>query len=517
LTDSHIDTPSIGLGVSPHAKEQVAIDGGMQATSAAASDALDRSFVRGIAWLGTVRWLVQLITWGSTIVVARILSPEDYGLLSMGAVLLAFITLFSDSGIGATVVTARDISSEQIAQLNTAAAVLGVLSFGTACLAAIPVGRFYDQPALPAVIVAASVSMILASFRIIPGALLQRQLRFERLAVISGVQGLIQALTTVVLATMGYRYWSLVLGGVLGALFGTVATVFARPFAFRRPRWETLRPVFPFTRNVLFTRLFWYTYQNSDFIVAGKRLGREALGAYSYAWTLASMPVDKITALVGGVTPPMFAAVQNDIPALRRYFLLVIEGLAVVAFPLTIGIALVAQDLVPVVFGERWRFMTLPLQVLAAYASVRTISPPASQVLQVTGDTRFQMYQNALAAVALPSAFYVGSQWGTVGIALAWTVVHPAVIYLPVHARVFKRLNLSVVAYLRSLWPAVSGCLLMAAAVMLARFLVPTGTSLGVQLAIQILVGAIAYTGFLLLFHRHRVTGFLALWRQRPA
>lgn len=517
MTNPHPDNPAVDLGDAAQAKDRVAIDAGMQAASSASSTALDRSFARGIAWLGSVRWIVQLITWGTTIVVARILTPEDYGLLSMGAVLLAFITLFSESGIGTTVVTARDITTQQIAQLNAAGAIMGLLSFAVACLLAVPVARFYGEPALAPVVAVTSLTLVVAAFRIIPNALLQRELRFERLAVINGAQGLLQAFLTIILATLGFRYWSLVLGGLMGAVFASIATVASRPFAFSRPRWDTLRPMFPFTRNVFLSRLFWYSYQNSDFIVAGKRLGREALGGYGYAWTLASIPVDKITAIVGGVTPSMFAAVQHDIPALRRYFLLVVEGLAVVAFPLTIGIALVAGDLVPVVFGERWRFMTLPLQVLAAYASVRTIAPPASQVLLVTGDTRFQMYQNALAAVLFPVAFYVGSRWGVVGIAVAWIIVHPLVVYLPLHARALRRLELPVLGYLRALWPAVSGCLLMAAAVELVRFTAPRTTTEGVLLTIEVLVGAIAYSGCLFLFHRARLTAFLSLWRQRTA
>ena len=474
---------------------------------------LDRSFARGIAWLGGVKWIVQLLTWGTTIIVARILTPEDYGLLTMGAVLLAFITLLSESGLGITVVTVRDISAEQIAQINGAALLLGVSSFAAGSLAAFPVSWFYHAPALPPVIMALSSTLVISAFRTVPGALLQRDLRFPRLAAIDASQGLVQALTTVILAVAGFRYWSLVLGAIVGAAVGTAGAVLSRPYAIRWPRWRTLRPVLPFTRNMVVGRVFWYTYQNSDFIVAGKRLGAQALGAYSYAWTLASMPVDKLSGLLSSVTPPIFAAVQDDLPALRRYFLTVTEGLAVFAFPLTLGIALVASDLVPVVFGSRWLFMIAPLQVLAAYATIRTITPTASQVLVVTGDTRFLMYMSGVAALALPAAFYLGSRWGTIGIAIAWTVVHPLAVYFPVNARLFRRLELAIGSYLVALWPAVSGCLSMAAAVAGARAIVPGATKGSIRLVVEVAAGAIAYCACLLLFHRRRVKAFIGVWR----
>jgi PST family polysaccharide transporter len=516
MTTSSLDPTAVDGGVMLTVKDQLAIDGGLHAASIAAEAGLDRSFARGIAWQGSVKWIVQLVTWGTTIVVARILSPEDYGLLAMGTVLLAFIALASESGIGATIVTVRDITTEQIAQINGGAVLLGLASFTAACLAAFPVGWFYHSAALPPVIIAMSFTLVISSFRIVPGALLQRDLRFPRLAVLDAVQGLLQALTTVVFAVMGFRYWSLVLSALVGAAVGSAATVISRPYQLKLPRWKTLRPVLPFTRNVLMARLFWYAYQNSDFIIAGKRLGSQALGAYSYAWTLASMPIDKISALVSSVTPPIFAAVQHDIPALRRYFLTVTEGLAVFAFPLTLGLALVAPDLVPVVFGERWLSMIAPLQVLAAYSTIRTITPTVSQVLAVTGDTRFVMYMTGLGAFILPTSFYIGSRWGSVGIATAWAIAHPLVVYFPLNTRAFRRLELPIRDYLRALWPAVSGCLMMVAAITLVRVSLPMNPT-PARLGLQVLVGAIAYSACLLLFHRQRVTSFLANWRHQGA
>jgi O-antigen/teichoic acid export membrane protein len=211
LTTSPLDPAVVDAGGLSDAKDYLAVDGARHAASIAAGARLDRSFARGIAWQGSVKWIVQLVTWGTTIFVARILSPQDYGLLAMGAVLLAFIGLFSESGIGATIVTLRDITAEQIAQINGAAVLLGIVSFAAASLAAFPVGWFYHSSALPAVIIAMSFTLVISAFRVVPGALLQRDLRFPRVAVLDAGQGLIQAVATLVFAMLGFRYWSLVL------------------------------------------------------------------------------------------------------------------------------------------------------------------------------------------------------------------------------------------------------------------------------------------------------------------
>lgn len=499
-------------------KSEVAVDGGVGAATRVeagpSTDALDRRFVRGIAWQGGVKWGVQIVTWGTTIAVARILSPSDYGLLSMGNVLLTFITLLSESGLGITVVRTRPITSDQIAQINGAAVLLGLACFAVAATAAFPVSWFYRAPQLPPVIIAMSAALVISSFRVVPGALLQRDLRFPRLAVIDGAQGLLQASATVVLAILGFRYWSLVLGALLGAALSTIATVAMRPYRISRPRRSTLRPLFSFTREVVAARLLWYTYQDADFVVAGRRLGLQALGGYQYAWSLASLPIDKITALVASVTSPVFAAVQNEAGAMRRYFLSVTEGLAVVSFPLTIGMALVARELVPVVLGEKWAFMALTLQVLAVYASIRSITPIASQALTVMGETRIQMYLGVAAVAGLPTAFYIGSHWGAVGIAVAWSIAHPVFVYIPFTIRVFKRLGLSLATYLRALWPAISGCAAMTVAVILMRALAAGSVGRAGLLAIEVVAGGIAYSVWLLLFHGERVAKFRGLWRQ---
>src|SRR5439155_593304 len=116
--------------------------------------------------------------------------------------------------------------------------------------------------------------------------------------------------------------------------------------------------------------LGWYVSANTDFLVAGRILGKTALGFYNVAWTLASVPVDKVAALVGQVTPAFFSAVQTDRPAMRRYLLRITEGIALITFPVSLGLVLVARDFVLVVLGSKWEGTIAPLRLLAAYATL---------------------------------------------------------------------------------------------------------------------------------------------------
>src|SRR2546428_11159417 len=141
--------------------------------------ALDRSLVRGVAWTGAANWAGQLLAWASTLIVARLLTPEDYGLVGMAAIYLGLITLVSEFGLGSTVITLRNLSEEQVAQLNGLAVLVGLGCFAVACAAAIPLGRFFKAPQLPGVVVAMSVAFLITAFKTVPSSLLYREMRFR--------------------------------------------------------------------------------------------------------------------------------------------------------------------------------------------------------------------------------------------------------------------------------------------------------------------------------------------------
>jgi len=473
--------------------------------------ALDRSLLRGVAWTAAAKWASQALSWVSWLIVARLLSPEDYGLVGMAAIYLGLITLLSEFGLGAAVLAVRELGVEQLNQLNGLAVLLGLASLLASCIVAIPLGRFFHAPQLPLVVVAMSTTFVITSFKTVPLALLQRDLRFKALAFIDLSQALVLAIGMVGFAVAGFRYWTLVCGGVLSALISTGAILRLRHAPFAWPRRKSLKPAITLSSNVLISRLCWYTSSNADFLVAGRILGKAALGFYSVGWILANVPVDKVTALVGQVTPAFLSAVQTDHAALRRYLLRITEGIALITFPLGLGLALVAQDFVLVVLGSKWSATVAPLRLLAAYATIRSITPLLAQVLHTIRDTRFEMWNMVAAAVVMPTSFYLfGQRWGTVGLAVAWMLVDPVFAFM-LYWRTFSKIELSPRAYFRALWPALSGAALMAAAVLVVGVLSPGGWTPSLRLAAQIGVGVLTYGLACVVLHRERLDAFRGL------
>lgn len=478
---------------------------------------LDGHLIRGAAWTGSVKWLSQPFAWISTLIVARILSPTDYGILGMATFYLGFVKMVSEFGIGAAIVSIRDVSDEQIAQLNGLSLIVGVLTFVASCLIAWPLGMFFRAPQLPPVVIALSAAYALAALQSVPLAVLRRDLRFRRVALIDATQAMVTSMSAILFAWLGFRYWSLVLCTVTGVITMTALVLVGAPRSYRWPRRKSLGKILSFSRDMLVTRMAWYFGQDADFFVAGRVLGKAPLGFYSFGWTLANVAVEKITAMVLGVTPSVLARVQHDHAALRRYVLNISESLALITFPVTIGLALVADDVVHLALGDKWAGTATPLRLLAISAAVRSVTPILGQLPAVLDETRFQMRLNIVSTVLLPLGFLAGSHWGIVGIAASWLVVQPLVVLLPLTHRMFRRIGMRYGEYFRCFSASLGATLTMCVAVLGARIAIGDEVPRIWRLVACVLVGALAYGGFLFVLHRDRLGQYITRIRSSVA
>jgi PST family polysaccharide transporter len=481
----------------------------------AALEALDRIFVRGVAWTATSKWLAQLVTWGTTVIVARLLVPSDYGLIGIATIYTDLFGLFSEFGIGAAIVTLQDLTEDQVSQLNTLCCFLGLLSCIISTAAAIPLGRFFHSPNLPLIVVVLSSGFIVSGLGTVPYSLLQKELRFKLLAGIEGVRNVVQALVTLILAYLGFGYWALALGVLSFGVIPTGLILIRRRQRFALPRFSSIRRAILYSRHIVIGRLCWTSYNDSDFIIAGRVLGEAPLGAYTLAWTLAHTPLEKLTALVNRVTPSVFARIQTDSEGLCRYLRNITGGMALIIFPATIGMALVAPEFVPLVLGSKWLGVVAPLELLALHALIRSnviLLPP---LLNVIGEERLVMWNSVASVIVLPVSFYIGSRWGTVGIAAGWVVIYPLV-QIPLFSRIFRKINLPLSEYLRALWPALSGCAVMAVSIVVLKSVSSEIWPLYARFASEIVVGTVAYGMVLVLWHRKYLQAILTFVRGAP-
>jgi len=211
---------------------------------------------------------------------------------------------------------------------------------------------------------------------------------------------------------------------VVGATSATLLILRNRRHPFAWPKFAALKHTLRFSWHILVNSVAWYSYSNSDFLVAGRLLGEAALGAYSIAWNIAKLPTQRISNLVTRVLPAYFSKAQEDEAALRQYVLRITEGLLLLTLPASLGLSLLADELVLVALGPKWINAVLPLRILALYIAVRSITSLLSPLLNVRRESRFVMWNNIAAALYFPAGFYIGSHWGIVGIALMWLLLY---------------------------------------------------------------------------------------------
>lgn len=490
--------------------EDVSLQSPVHAQEVADQSHLDKTLVRGIVWTTGGKWMSQVITWGITLIVARLLAPSDYGLVGMATLTLGLVTLFSECGLGTAIVMLRDLTYEQVSQLNTVSVAMGVLGFAISAAIAVPIGKFFRVPALVPLIIVTSIGLLISSFRTVPYALLEKDMRYKLLGAFDGLQSGLQAITTLVFAALGFGYWALVLGNLSSVIATTGLTLIWKRHRFARPQFSGLQAPLLLSRHLIAGRLSWFVYDNSDFAIAGRVLGKASLGAYTVAWTLAHVPLTKLTELVNRVTPSFFASIQSDFTSLRRHLLNITKGLALIIYPATVGIALVANEFVYVALGAKWYGAVIPLELLAFHALIRSNVILLTPLINAIGEARLAMWQQVASLLILPASFYFGSRWGTTGIASVWVLVYP-LMQIPLYWRLFRRVGMSIREYVSAVWPAASGCICMAAAVeVLKRFLNPA-QSIHIRLASEVLTGALVYVLVLAVMHRECVRGVIRL------
>lgn len=497
----------------PEGSASIVDDKSQTATSeASGAHSRDRSLAGSLAWKAIADWVSQILSWTSFLVVVRLLAPADFGIVAMAMAILPYLRCIGDFGISRIIINFPDLTEEQIGQLNTFSSLLGIFCFAVAASASYPIALFFRTPKLVGVVMATSFALVPWGLRAVPEGLMSKELRFRVLSIFDAVYAIIAAVVTLLLAYLGFGYWALVYGNLAGICLRTVMLLVVRPHKFALPRISEIREQLRFGWHLLVSLVAMNSYQSLDNVTVGRVLGRTPLGFYGMAWNLANVPLEKITSLVTTVVPSYLALVQKQPEELRRYIRKLTEFMSLVTFPATVGLGLVAHELVPVAFGHKWDSAVAPLQILSVYAAFRSIVALLPKVLVAVGNSRFVMWCDLLAICTLPIAFVIGSRWGTAGVAMGWVVAYP-IVALPLYWKTFATVGMKASEYLTALRPAIDGSLAMTGGVLLLKWKMPAGVPLAAQLAMEVLAGAITYVGIEFLFHRPRILAFVQMAR----
>jgi PST family polysaccharide transporter len=477
---------------------------------------LDRQFVGGLAWTASSKWLTQGLTWVSVLIVARLLSPADFGMVELAGVAVIIGNVLAEFGIGSAVVQMRELDRNALAQLNLVSVTLALLAFLIGLLLAPLLAAFFGVSELRNLIAVNSLAFFITGFQAVPQGILRRDLDYRKLSLAEAAQSIVQALATVLAAWSGLAYWALVIGHLSGKTASAALTFVWTRIPFHWPRWDHIRNPLAFGYHISVANLSGTLYSMADVVVVGRRLGDSLLGHYRMAITLAYAPTDKVGSLVMRVTGPIFANIQNDHALLRRYFLIFTEILSLAVFPMTIGMAVVATELVTVVLGPKWLPCVDALRFIALFAGFRVVSVLTSQVLAALRFTRLSMRLSLIALCVMPVAFWVAAGWSLAAVAAAWLLV-VFVVTLPSYLVMASAIRLSPGPFLQALLPSLIACGVMVAALLLLDTQgVFQGRNASWILSVKVIAGATSYGCVLGIFFRPRLVRYATfIWELR--
>lgn len=387
-----------------------------------ATTSLKAATTNGVAWASMSRLAIQVLQFGSTIALARLLTPDDFGLVAIVTTLTGFAFLFADLGLGAAIIHSQEATEDELSSAFWINVLAGFGLTGLFVALAEPIARLYGHPDLRLLIILGSLSFSL-SMGVVHSALLQKQMRFRLLGSIELVAVLVYSCAAIGLAAAGAGALSLVLGSIVQTTFFTVALWTAvrwRPRQFLTRRGA--RALWAYSGHLFGFNVLNYWSRNVDNLLIGKLSTPRELAFYARAYNLMLLPIQQVTVVVGRVLFPALTRLRTDLPRLRTAYLRALRLMVAVSAPLALGLAACAKPFVAVVYGSRWADVAPLLAVLALSAPAQIVAGTTGALYQALGRTRQLLIRGIVGFIITVVAAGVGVHWGAMGVAIAVTI-----------------------------------------------------------------------------------------------
>jgi PST family polysaccharide transporter len=470
------------------------------ATGASGGNAgLRERTLTGVAWTGGSRVLQQLIAIATTVVLARLLVPADFGLVALVVVFTGFAAVLTDLGLGAALIHRRVIEERHLSSAFWLSVLVGAgLAVLVAAMAPF-VAAFYGEPRLTWITVTLASVFLVTPLAVVQTSLMQRDMEFRRLAAIENAATVVGAGVGIATAAAGFGVWGLVLMTASTALVRTAAVWLLTGW---RPRsglsLAAVRDLWRFSANLVGFQAINYWMRNADNLIVGKFLGAAALGVYGRAYNLMLQPVGHAGAVLSRVMFPALSSVQHDPDRVRRAYVRALALIGLITFPVTLGLLVAAEPLILTLYGPKWSDVVPILQILCAAALLQSVSTTVGWIYQSQGRTDWMFRWGLVAGTVTIVSFAVGVQWGVHGVATAYLI--RTIVLVPLSFAIAGRLiglRLVDVGRLTARTLVAAGC--MAATVWLASRALPSGMPAWLLLTVEIAVGIASYAAFVAL------------------
>jgi len=379
--------------------------------------------LRGVSW-NFLRVLGQMaLLFAVNAVLARLLAPSDFGLLTAVMIFIGFADLVASLGMGPAIVERQNLTELHLRVALTLSLIVGTLLLAALLLLAPLLARSLDEPEITAPVQVLAIGLWFTALAAPSRGRLTRAMDFKRLLWIDlGSYALGYAGIGISLALLGFGAWSLVFGSLVSLVCSALAAMLFQPphLPLSLARKE-LRELVRFGGGVSLNSVINYLAANVDYLVIGRILGQTALGLYSQAYRLITLPVSKIAATLSAAMFPSFAEIRGDTRRLRRAYLRAVGATALTTFPILIACLAAAEPVVVGFFGEQWRPAAASFRILTLAGMLKAVFHLAGPLAQASGRVYAEVWRQAIYLGILAAGCLAAVPFGIEGI--SWAVV----------------------------------------------------------------------------------------------
>lgn len=380
--------------------------------------------ISGVFFTALAKYANLIISLVVTAVLARLLAPDQFGVVAIATVAIAFLNLIADIGLSATVIQHKELDQNALSALFSLSVYITLLLSLIFFLCAGVFANWYGQPELRPICQWLALSLLFSGITVVPNALFYRDRLFKVIALRSLVIQLVGGAMSVVAAYRGYGVYALIINPIFSSIliFGISYAKFPLKFTFRFSL-QALRPIFSYSFYQFLFNIINYFSRNADTLLIGKYLGMVPLGYYDKSYRLMSLPLQNITQVITPVIHPILSQQRHDKDYLMVANEKLVKFLALIGFPLAIFLYFSARELILLFFGPQWELAVPAFEILSLTVGLQLVLSSSGSIFQTAGDTRSLFICGLFSAVVNVIGILLGVFYFKSIEAVAWCLV----------------------------------------------------------------------------------------------
>lgn len=468
-----------------------------------------------IKWSGFSQFGRQFFQIITSIILARLLLPEDFGLIGMAFIVIGFLNIFKDLGTSAAIIQKENISERLLSSVFWLNVIIGL----TISIIVFSLSNFinllFNDNRVGPILSVMSVSFLITSVGNVHQAILEKKLLFKKLAKIEIIAIFISSLLGILFALKGFKVWSLVIQNLSALAITSVLLWFGEKWYPRTfINLNELKSLFRYSGFLTGFNIFNYLFRNVDNFLIGKYIGAKNLGYYNLAYRIMLYPMQSITIVITRVMFPLYSRINTDHERLRAMYIKVAQAITLITFPLMIWLMVVSKELILNVFGKNWQPAEILILILAPVGMIQSIDGTVGSIYQSTGRTDIMFKWGLYSGIFSIIVFIIGLHWGVIGVAFAY-LIFTVLLLIPGLYLPFRLIDLKVSFFLKNLVRIFLISLSMGAIVYLAGFfLVAHGLY---ELILKSILAVVLYVLFNFIFNKKIIIEIFEIIQKSPS